>query len=90
MLADMGGELAGVKFAPAAPGGLGGEGVGFLGGKVAIDGTLPQPRTAGRPRHACRLPEQTSPAVHANPTHKPSCPKPTNYTANVNVKYYSH
>jgi hypothetical protein len=55
VLADMGGELDGIELTPAAPSGLGGEGVGLGGGKVAIDGAFPQgeaprglgPRAAG-------------------------------------------
>ena len=47
MLADLGLKLGRVEFAPAAPTGLGGQGVRFGSGQVAIDGALAQPKKLG-------------------------------------------
>lgn len=47
LLADLGGEFGGVKFAPVAPTGLGGERVGLYGGEVAVDGAFPQREALG-------------------------------------------
>ena len=58
MLANMGGEFDGVELAPAAPGGLGGEGVGLGGGEVAINGAFAQREPPGglvRRRHFLRF-----------------------------------
>jgi hypothetical protein len=47
LLADMGGEFGRVKFAPATPSSLGGEGVSPGGGKVAVDGAFPHREALG-------------------------------------------
>jgi len=47
MLADVGLKLGRIEFAPAAPTGLGGQGIRFGGGQVAIDGALAQPEKPG-------------------------------------------
>jgi len=50
VLADVGGELDGIKLAPATPAGLGGEGVGLGGGEIAVAAAFAQREAAGGPR----------------------------------------
>lgn len=45
---DVGPQLGRIEFAPAAPAGLGREGVRFGGGEVAVDGAFAQRETPGR------------------------------------------
>jgi hypothetical protein len=47
LVADVGLKFGRIKLAPVAPTGLGGQGVRFGGGQVAIDGALAQPKNSG-------------------------------------------
>jgi hypothetical protein len=47
LVADVRLKLVRIELAPVAPTGLGGQGVRFDGGQIAIDGALAQPKNTG-------------------------------------------
>jgi hypothetical protein len=47
LVADVRLKFGRIELAPVAPTGLGGQGVRFVGGQVAIDGALAQPKKPG-------------------------------------------
>jgi hypothetical protein len=89
LVADVRLKLVRIELAPVAPTGLGGQGVRFDGGQIAIDGALAQPKNTGglgpraAPSHKLHHPLAQIQRVGFHPHSLPP------YTANVNVKCYS-
>jgi hypothetical protein len=81
-------KFLGIQRAPFPPARFGGERA-RLGGWPDTDKPCAAPgQSGGLPRLWSRRPEETSPPVPANPTHRLSCPGPTTLCANGYVICY--